>query len=544
MLKKYYIDKVITKFFNQGIGAVMKFRDLRIKTKFFLVFSLIIIITITAALWQISNVREMGDDAASVYKVRLLSMNYLLQADRDAYQSSIAISQALNLAANKRASVQNMEKYIAAIDENYAQIGQRFDKFRKLHIDSGGEAVPEFKQYSDNYAPLGNYTNELKTMIKNGNTAGAYRLYNAEYNEAFGKVRDAMDLLTQITETIAEDEYNQLVAHNRESIIITVSVVIITIIILLITGVASTKSFVTPINSMLDFASRIKERDVTARLIDSRKDEFGTLMESMNLAIASVDNTLSDILGVADSVFLAVNQITEGNIDLSQRTAEQASALEEIASTIEESTANVVRTAENSKSAKLLSEKGSLISDEGSVVARTATESINEINVSSKKIKDIITVINEIAFQTNLLALNAAVEAARAGDQGRGFAVVAGEVRNLAQRSGGAAKEIEVLIKDSVDKVEKGTSLVINTGETLKNISISNKETSQLISEVAVASEEQMVGMDQINKAVSELDKMTQQNAALVEEVSSLSEEVLNRAREMKESVNLFTVSK
>ncbi len=263
----------------------------------------------------------------------------------------------------------------------------------------------------------------------------------------------------------------------------------------------------------------------------------------MNLAIESVDTTLSSILEVSDSVFMAVNQITEGNIDLSQRTSEQASALEEIASTIEESTATVSRTADNSKSARQLSEKSTTVSEEGRLIAVTATESINEINVSSKKIKDIITVINEIAFQTNLLALNAAVEAARAGDQGRGFAVVAGEVRNLAQRSGSAAKEIEVLIKDSVEKVEKGTSLVIKTGETLKSITDSNKESTNLIAEVAVATEEQMVGMDQINKAVMELDKMTQQNAALVEEVSSLSENVLNKAKEMKDAVNLFKIS-
>ncbi len=522
----------------------MKFKDLKIKTKFFMVFSLIILITISAAVLQIINIREIGDHAASVYKVRLLSMNYLLQADRDAYQSSIAVSQALNLTLNGRISEQDIEKSIAAIDENYAQIGQRFDKFMKLHLDNGGANTAEFKQFSDNYAPLGKYTDELKSLIKAGRTVEAYVLYNSKYSEVFGQARDAMDKLTQITETIAEQEYNELVANNRTIVVLTISVVILTIIILLITGIASTISFTKPISLMLEFAAKIKDRDVTARLSNSRKDEFGILMESMNLAIESIDNTLVATLEVADSVFLAVNQITEGNIDLSQRTSEQASALEEIASTIEEGTATVARTADNSKSAKLLSEKGTLISEEGSIVAKTATESINEINVSSKKIKDIITVINEIAFQTNLLALNAAVEAARAGDQGRGFAVVAGEVRNLAQRSGSAAKEIEVLIKDSVDKVEKGTSLVINTGETLKNISISNKETTLLISEVAVATEEQMVGMDQINKAVMELDKMTQQNAALVEQVSSLSEEVLNRAREMKDSVNLFTVSK
>jgi len=522
----------------------MKFKDLRIKTKFSLVFSLIIVITVAAALWQIRNIREIGNSAASVYKVRLLSMNYLLQADRDAYQSSIAVSQALNIALSGKASVQDLEKSIAAIDENYGQIGQRFDKFMKLHIDNGGVKVPEFQQFSDNYIPLGKYTDELKVMIKEGRTSEAYKLYNAQYNDVFGKARDAMDKLTQITETIAEEEYNGIVTNNRFSIISTIAVVVITIIILLITGIVSTISFTTPINLMLEFAGRIKERDVTARLNDSRQDEFGVLMNSMNLAIESIDNTLGTALEAADSVFMAVNQITEGNIDLSQRTSEQASALEEIASTIEESTAAVARTAENTKSAKILSEKGTQISEDGSVVAITATESINEINVSSKKIKDIISVINEIAFQTNLLALNAAVEAARAGDQGRGFAVVAGEVRNLAQRSGSAAKEIEVLIKDSVEKVEKGTSLVIKTGETLKNISISNKESAGLISEVAVATEEQMVGMDQINKAVMELDKMTQQNSALVEEVSSLSEELLTRAKDMKDSVNLFNVSR
>ena len=177
------------------------------------------------------------------------------------------------------------------------------------------------------------------------------------------------------------------------------------------------------------------------------------------------------------------------------------------------------------------------------MIARTATESINEINVSSRKIVDIISVINEIAFQTNLLALNAAVEAARAGEQGRGFAVVAGEVRNLAQRSGSAAKEIEVLIKDSVNKVEKGTALVLKTGEALNNISVSNKETTGLIVEVAEATEEQMLGMTEVNKALSEMDKMTQQNAALVEEVSGLSEEVLASAREMKDAVSLFTIT-
>ena len=203
-------------------------------------------------------------------------------------------------------------------------------------------------------------------MIIEGRTAEAYKLYTTEYNKVFSEARDAMDKLTQVTETVAENEYNDIVAFNRFSIILSISGVVLTIIILLIAGIVSTISFTSPINLMLEFAAKIKDRDVTARLHDGRKDEFGVLMESMNLAIESVDTTLSSILQVSDSVFMAVNQITEGNIDLSQRTSEQASALEEIASTIEEGAATVSRTADNSKSAKVLSEKGTLISEEGS----------------------------------------------------------------------------------------------------------------------------------------------------------------------------------
>ncbi|NLV68665.1 MAG: HAMP domain-containing protein [Spirochaetes bacterium] len=521
----------------------MRIKDIKIRTKFTLVFSIITLVILLVSVLQIINLSQIAASAESIYKVRLLSINYLLQADRDAYQSSIAISQALNIAAGTKGSSPDIDKLTAAINENYEQIGQRFGKFMDLHLAHGGEQVEEFAQFTENYGPMNTQTQQIIKLIKNGRTAEAASIYNTSYNASFSKARDAMDRLTQITETTAENEFNSILSSNNRGKAISVIAMIITTIILSAVSITATRSFTIPIFKMVKFAEKIRDRDVSARVSDDRKDELGILINSLNQAIESVDVTLHGILEVSDQVFNAVSQITTGNLDLSQRTSEQASSLEEIAATIEQSTAAVSRTAEVSREAKNLSESGTSISEEGSLIAHTATDSINEINVSSKRIVDIITVINEIAFQTNLLALNAAVEAARAGDQGRGFAVVAGEVRNLAQRSGNASKEIESLIKDSVIKVEKGTSLVLKTGEALQNISLSNRETANLISEIATAGEEQMSGMEQINKAVMDLDKMTQQNAALVEEVSTLSEEVLTRAKEMKEAVNLFTIT-
>lgn len=297
-----------------------------------------------------------------------------------------------------------------------------------------------------------------------------------------------------------------------------------------------------PVKAMSEFANKLAEGDFTDRVKIEQRDEIGDLAKALNSSADNLEDLITNIIMSAENLTSAVDQISKGNMNLSQRTTQQASALEEIAATIEENTATVDRNAENSKSAQALTNEGAQKSAIGSDQAVVAIQSINEINDSSKKISEIITVINEIAFQTNLLALNAAVEAARAGDQGKGFAVVAGEVRNLAQRSGGAAKEIELLIKESVEKVEKGTQVVVQSGEFLKEIANAAKTTAHIISEIAAASDEQRQGMDQINRAIVELDSATQQNAALVEETASASEEMANQAQEMLALMSRFTI--
>jgi methyl-accepting chemotaxis protein len=271
-------------------------------------------------------------------------------------------------------------------------------------------------------------------------------------------------------------------------------------------------------------------------------DEIGDIAQAMNNSMNQFERLVSEIIVSVQNLSQAVQEIASGNENLSQRTAEQASSLEEVASTIEEATASIKQSADNSGDAKKMATDSFRMAEEGGKIVGNAVNAINEVNVFSRKIGDIISVINEIAFQTNLLALNAAVEAARAGEQGRGFAVVAGEVRNLAQRAGSSAKEISQLIQDSLDKVAVSTDFANKSGEALKEIISSVKAVDQLISEISAASDEQKRGVDQINIAVAELDTMTQQNAALVEETASASEEMSNQSQELIVMMEKFRI--
>ena len=296
---------------------------------------------------------------------------------------------------------------------------------------------------------------------------------------------------------------------------------------------------VTDTAEMLD---SLANGDLTQRITADYKGSFDKLKRDANVTADKLTEVINRISSSATLVASGAEEISQGNADLSQRTEEQASSLEETASSMEEMTSTVRQNADNAKVANELAEETSSKAMQGGEVVNRAVQSMSGINESSKKISDIIGVIDEIAFQTNLLALNAAVEAARAGEQGRGFAVVAGEVRNLAQRSAGAAKEIKDLIRDSVSKVEDGTLLVNESGETLKDIVASVKRVTDMISDIAEASVEQSSGIEQVNKAVTQMDEMTQQNAALVEEASAAGESMAEQANDMRRLLNFFTI--
>jgi len=307
-----------------------------------------------------------------------------------------------------------------------------------------------------------------------------------------------------------------------------------------VAGILFSRTITRPIREAVQVATVVAGGDLTSRIEVRSRDEVGQLMQALKTMNESLSNVVGDVRRGTDIIASASSQVAVGSQDLSSRTEEQASSLEQTAASMEGLTTTVRQNADNAVQANQLAKQASAVAVRGGDVVGRVVDTMESINTSSRRIVDIIGVIDGIAFQTNILALNAAVEAARAGEQGRGFAVVASEVRSLAQRSAAAAREIKGLIEDSVAEIDAGSSLVTEAGRTMEEIVDSVRRVTNIMGEISAASQEQTAGIDQINQAVTQMDEVTQQNAALVEEASAAAQSLQAQAGHLVRAVSLF----
>jgi methyl-accepting chemotaxis protein len=389
------------------------------------------------------------------------------------------------------------------------------------------------------------YTSAKERAIKakaGGDTEAAERILNQEYiptSEAYeGKQAELVKMQQNRIDTVAR-EIDNASRNSARAIMIVAGVAVL---FGAVCAWVLANAIVRPIRQAVDVAEKVAGGDLTQHIDASGTCETGALLRALRHMNDGLVAIVSQVRSGTDTIATASAEISAGNMDLSSRTEQQAGSLGTTASTVEELTGTVRQNADNARQASQLSIAASEIATQGGAVVDQVVQTMGAINDSSKKIVDIISVIDGIAFQTNILALNAAVEAARAGEQGRGFAVVAGEVRTLAQRSAAAAKEIKQLIVDSVSKVEDGTKLVDQAGMTMSEVVDSIRKVSDIVAEIASASGEQSTGIEQVNKAIADMDSSTQHNAALVEESAAAATALRDQADKLAEVVSLFHI--
>jgi len=509
---------------------------LTVKMRLIGVLGLLCVMLLVGAWIGLGGMARANESARQIYQDELIPLTSINEVARGSLNSFISLSEAAFHKDDKAIVQQKLAEVAKAAVADAALL-------KKLGAGTMSPAVK--KQWSAFEGARGDVASSMTEITDALNQAdeGANALLYSDVLPNVTIMSAEMNKLIAMQVDESRQQYESAVSSYQRIRLMTFAALGAGMLLAVLMAFFLIRSIVGTLNRAVRVANAISQGQLGHNIVTRRKDELGRLLEAFRLMDERLTLTVGEVRLGSDAVSTAAQQIARGNDDLSQRTQEQASSLEETASSMEQMTSTVKQNAENASHANQLARGAREQAERGGEVAGKAIVAMSEINASSSKITDIVGLIQEIAFQTNLLALNAAVEAARAGEQGRGFAVVATEVRSLAQRSAGAAKEIKALINDSAEKVRCGSELVNQSGKALAEIVESVKKVTDIVAEIAAASHEQSAGIDQVNNAVMQMDEMTQQNAALVEEAAAAARAMHEQAGELTQQVGFFQLN-
>jgi methyl-accepting chemotaxis protein len=508
--------------------------NLKISTRLLVLIGLLSVLMLIIGLLGLSGMNSANDGLRTVYEDRVLPLqqlseiSYLSQRNRVLAMDILLHSEPANVQTRNKEFRGNLEKiskqwdaYMATtLTSEEAKLAEAFAQARKVYLQEG--VLPTFD-----------------AMLA-GKIDVAFALYKDKVSPLAPAVEAGIQKLSDLQIRVAKEEYEAALARFNRTQLLSWTSIVGGMLFAVFFGLALIRGITRSLNHAMDATGAVAKGDLTYPIHADGKDEVAQLLASLSEMENSLFKVVSDVRRGSESVSNASTEISTGNQDLSTRTESQASALQETAASMEELSSTVKQNADNARQGNQLAQNASTVAVQGGEVVSQVVDTMKGINDSSKKIADIISVIDSIAFQTNILALNAAVEAARAGEQGRGFAVVASEVRSLAGRSAEAAKEIKSLINASVERVEQGSALVDKAGVTMTEVVSSIRRVTDIMGEISAASTEQSQGVEQIGEAIMQMDQVTQQNAALVEEMAAAASSLKSQAQELVQTVAHF----
>ena len=508
------------------------FKNRKTATKLLIGFGVMAIVILAQAYVSSNEMEVLFGSLDQIHEKHATGLVHLNEASEQLNMISRTLDGAV-LDGNAAA----VPKQISDIQKYREIFSREFEAYQKsVVLDTTRAKAKEIEKLVIELIPE---QDRILTLIHERDLEGA-RAELKTTRAANSQIDEKLSELVQSKFVLMNKAADEAAASFRSTRRLLLAMMIVTIGMAFGIGITTARLISRPLKETVDILQAVAEGDFTRRLEIATHDEVGQMAVALNQAVGGMRQALLDVSQASSSVAAASQQLAAASEELSSGAQEQASSLEETSATLEEITSTARQNADNARQANQLAGGSRDAAEKGGQVVTEAVAAMREINTASKQISDIITTIDEIAFQTNLLALNAAVEAARAGEQGRGFAVVAGEVRNLAGRSATAAKEIKALIQGSVRKVENGAQLVDRSGQTLQEIIVSVKRVTDIVGEIAAASQEQAIGVDQVNKAMSQMDNVTQANSAQTEELSSTAQSLSSHAEHLQRLVSRF----